>query len=159
MKKSENKAGRPNSARRLDEKPDEHPNPARRLDEKPVECQNPPRRPDETLSLALSAIKRMASMVSMFNSLSLNPQARILLERAVANVAMQCGGTQSFFSSVNTLQDYSTDVELMGHPLPVVTNPNHHLNSRTEQVWPQANDTLSMPAGVITFSNDDLCCP
>ena len=63
-----------------------------------------------------------------------------------------------FFSSVKTLQDYSTDVELMGHPLPVLTNPNHHLNSRTERVWPQANDTLAMPAGVITFSNDDLCC-
>ena len=91
-----------------------------------------PKQKTETLSIALGAMKRMPSMVSMLNSLSLNPQARILLERAVANVAIQCGGTQSFFSSVNTLQDYSTDVELMGHPLPNLTNPNHHLNSRTE---------------------------
>ena len=42
--------------------------------------------------------------------------------------------------------------------MPILTKSNPHQNSRTEQVWPQANDTLSMPAGIITFSNDDLCC-
>ena len=41
----------------------------------------------ETLSLTVQEMKRMPSVVSMFNSMNLAPQARILLEQAVANVA------------------------------------------------------------------------
>ena len=51
----------------------------------------------------------------------------------------------------------TTDVELLGHPFPVLTNPNRQQHSRTEPIWPQADDTLALPVGIVTFSNDDLC--
>ena len=101
----------------------------------------------------------MPSVMSLINAISLTPQARVLIERAIASVALQCGGSQAFFSGSNALQDYTTDVELLGHPLPVLTNPNQQQRSRTENVWPQTEDTLALPAGIVTFSNDDLCCP
>ena len=81
------------------------------------------------------------------------------LEHAVAGVALQVGGAKSLFSSVNSLQYYVIDAELLGNPIPVLTKPNSHPNPRTEPLWPHTNETLSMPVGTITFSNDDLCCP
>ena len=42
--------------------------------------------------------------------------------------------------------------------MPVLTKPNLQQCSRVEPVWPQTDDTLSMPVGTITFSNDDLRC-
>ena len=68
------------------------------------------------------------------------------------------GGAKSLFASVNSLQDYVTDAELLGNPIPILTKPNSHPNPRTEPLWPQTNETLSMHVGTITFSNDDLCC-
>ena len=98
----------------------------------------------------------MSGVVSMFNSMSLTPQAQILLEQAVADIATQCGGTQAFFANNNALHDYTTDATLLGHLFHVLTKPNKQQNSRAEPVWPQAEDTLTMPAGIITFSNDDI---
>ena len=87
-----------------------------------------------TFSMAIREMKHMPNIVSLFNSMNLTPQARILLEQAVANVAIQCGGANSLFASTNSLQDYTTDVELLGHPLPILTKPNPHQNSRTELI-------------------------
>lgn len=47
----------------------------------------------------------------------------------------------------------------MGHPLPFLTKVNKEMISRTEQTWPQSNDTVPVPGGIITFSNDDLYRP
>ena len=74
--------------------------------------------------MAIREMKRMPRVVSMFNSMSLTPQARVLLEQAVAAIATQCGGTQAFFANNNALQDYTTDATLLGQPLPVLTKPN-----------------------------------
>ena len=90
----------------------------------------------ENLSVALREMRHMPSVMNLINAISLTPQARVLMEIAIASVALQCGGLQAFFSGSNALQDYTTDVELLGHPLPVLTNPNQQQRSRTEKVWP-----------------------
>ena len=105
--------------------------------------------------MAVREIKQMPNVVSLFTSLNLTRESRLLLEQVVAGVALKVGGAKSLFANVNFLQDYVTDVELIGNPLPVLTKPNSHLNLRTEPQWPQTNETLSMPVGIITFSNDD----
>ena len=64
---------------------------------------------EATLSMAIREMKQMPNVVSLFNSMNLTPQGRLLLEQAVAGVAMQCGGAMSLFSSVNSSQDYTTD--------------------------------------------------
>ena len=91
--------------------------------------QNGPERPEEAeknkvLSLAIREMKRMPGVVSMFNSMSLTPKARILLKQAVAAIATQCGGAQAFFANNNALQDYTTEATLLGQPLLVLTKPN-----------------------------------
>ena len=85
-----------------------------------------------TLSMAIREMKQMLNVVSLFSSMNLTPQARLLLEQVVAGVALQVGGAKSLFSFVNSLQDYVTDAELLGNPIHVLTKPNSNLNSRTE---------------------------
>ena len=57
-------------------------------------------------------------------------------------MAIQCGGAKDFFASNNALQDYTNNVELLGHPLPVLFKPNLQERSRAESIWPQIDDTL-----------------
>lgn len=80
-----------------------------------------------------------------------------MLQQALVKVVAKWGSPQVLFMNANTLKDYTTDMEFMGHPLPVITKLNKEKWLRTEPTWPHEEDTLPMPAEVITFSNDDLC--
>ena len=76
----------------------------------------------------------------------------------MADVVAQCGGVHAFFANNNAMRDCATQVELLGQPLPILTKPRRLQYSRAEPVWPHLEDTLPMPGGLITFSNEDLCC-
>lgn len=57
------------------------------------------------------------------------------------------------------MKDYVIDVEFMGCPLLVLAKFNNEQRSRKNSSWPHANDTLALPTGIITFSNEDVCHP
>ena len=44
-------------------------------------------------------MKQLPNMKNMLKAMNLSPQAQDLLEKAVANAAMQFGGVQAFFAS------------------------------------------------------------
>ena len=76
--------------------------------------------------MSIREMKQMPNVVSLFSSMNLTPQSRLLLEQVVAGVALQVGGAKSLFASVNSLQDYVTDAELLGNPILVLTKANSH---------------------------------
>ena len=104
-------------------------------------------------------MKKVPALVSMFDALCLSPTSRSLLERALAEVAIRNGGAESFFQQSDGVRDYVTNVEYLGRPLPMLTKVNKEQRSRTISSWPLTDDVLSLPNGIITFSNEDLCYP
>lgn len=51
----------------------------------------------------------------MFDALCLSPALRCLLERALAKVARRNAGANAFFQKYDSVRDYVTDVEDLGH--------------------------------------------
>lgn len=64
-----------------------------------------------------------------------------MVEHTLAKVATNYDGPQAFFTNNNGLQHYTTDIEFIGHILPVLTE-EREMRSGTKQTWPQADDTL-----------------
>ena len=50
----------------------------------------------------------MPNVMKMLKSMNLSPQARTMLEQAIASTTIQFGGVQAFFASGNALHDSST---------------------------------------------------
>lgn len=50
----------------------------------------------------------------------------------------------------------SATFEFMRHPLPVLTKLIQEQRSQTNWSWPQPNDRLTLPSGIITFFDNDL---
>ena len=106
----------------------------------------------------IKKLRKLPELVHMYDALHFSPTARFTVEQALSEFAMR-NGEDNFFMNSSGIKDYITDVEHLGRPLPVLTRVNKEQRARTDPSWPNANDTLPMPASIITFSNDDLCHP
>lgn len=60
-------------------------------------------------------MKKVSTLISTFDVLYLALHARLMLQQALVKVLAKCGGPQVLFMNANTLKDYTTDVEFMGH--------------------------------------------
>lgn len=76
------------------------------------------------------------------------------------DIAHQLGGREAFFTDSPTQFDYVTDLNLLECGKVLALLPIDRAARRmASATWPRQDDTLAMPAGMITFSNEDLCHP
>lgn len=95
----------------------------------------------------IKSLSKMSAMVHMYDAMCFSSDARHALEQALSEFAMRNGGPNSFFVSSNGLKDYITDMEYLGHPLPVLTQVNKEQRAQTNPTWSHGDDVLPMPAG------------
>ena len=72
----------------------------------------------------IKQMRKFPDLISMFDVLCMSPASRMALEFSLAEIAEKNGGSESFFMNNNGVKDYITDVEFMGHPLPILTKVN-----------------------------------
>ena len=66
------------------------------------------------LTMTIQEMKKMPSVMYMFEVMSLTPRVCFMMEKAVADVVAQCGGAHAFFANNNAVKDCATEVELLG---------------------------------------------
>lgn len=103
-------------------------------------------------------MKKIPTLISMFDTLCLSLVAWWWWSTLLLKLPYD--GPQAFFTNNNGLQHYTTDIEFIGHILPVLTE-EREMRSGTKQTWPQADDTLPCqlklsPSPMITNHNRPL---